>query len=195
MRIEAARLALAALRGRPSAPPLARSLFGGPTREAPARVPMLRRVGGGYRHFDAGGPGGGRSGYAWWWDFARSASARRAIAVGGGAAFAAYVYTLEVVPVTGRWHNVALSREAERRLGARTFSQIQREARTKGALLPADHPQARRVRRVGMRVAGAVERLRKHEPSAGVRHLQDLDWEVRARARARGRGAARRAAD
>ena len=153
--------------GKLASPPLARTLFGssGPAREVP-RAPVLRRI--------------RRS--SWrdmsWSEFVGSAATRRTLAVGGGAAAVAYVYTLERVPIAGRFHNGALSRDAERKLGSRTYEQVKEEARANGTLLPANHPQAQRVRRVGKRVAQAVERLRKHETSSsGVHHLKDLEWE------------------
>ena len=125
----------------------------------------------GYRRFTR--PGGGNSG---WQPFASNWR----VALGCGAAcVAAYVYTLEPVSVTHRYRNLLLSERAERALGARVFEGVKREALANRTLLRSSDPRSQRVRRVGKRVAAAVERLRQKLAKTGEahRHLRALNWE------------------
>lgn len=83
------------------------------------------------------------------------------------------------MPVTGRYHNIILSVDAERALGRRVYNQVKQEAQQSRTLLPDNDARVMRVRRVGRRVAKAVERLRRqlHETSKRTKHLDRLEWE------------------
>ena len=83
------------------------------------------------------------------------------------------------VPVTGRYHNIVLSVDAERALGRRVYNQVKQEARQNRSLLPDNDARVVRVRRIGRRVAKAVERLRRHlqAQSLTTKHLEKLEWE------------------
>lgn len=93
-----------------------------------------------------------------------------------------YVCTLEEVPVTGRYHSLLLTVGAERALGTQTFETVKRDAAANRRLLSPNDPRSRRVRRVGKRIAVAVERLRRRQAAlrgrtVAHRHLRDLQWE------------------
>ena len=91
----------------------------------------------------------------------------------------AYVYTLEPVPVTRRYRNLLLTERTERQLGARVFEQVKQQSLGNRTLLRPSDARTQRVRRVGKRIAVAVERLRKKLATSGEahRHLRALDWE------------------
>jgi predicted Zn-dependent protease len=56
-----------------------------------------------------------------------------------------------------RQQHLGLSPKKEYELGVEAYQQILEEAREKNALLPADSPETRRVRRVGERIVKAVQ--------------------------------------
>ncbi|GFR49005.1 hypothetical protein Agub_g11026 [Astrephomene gubernaculifera] len=119
----------------------------------------------GYQHFK--GRGGG-------WSFTgpRTAYTLTAVAAGG---VLYYVYCLEQVPYTGRWHSIMLVSAAnERWMGRTTFEEQKAIARAEGRLLPDAHPDVQRVRRLGLAIAAAAV-----DGGGGGRydHMRDAQWE------------------
>ncbi|XBI48367.1 mitochondrial metalloendopeptidase OMA1-like [Triticum dicoccoides] len=134
----------------------------------------------------------GRGGEAWYHDW-RKVAAR--VLAPGAAAIAAYYHNLETVPYTNRTHLVFLSPRVERWLGGRAFDDLKKEKA--GMILPAEHYESVRVRRITSEIVWAARctlgvapvdpagellndrfMARNYGKQAMTRHLDGLDWEV-----------------
>jgi len=93
-----------------------------------------------------------------------------------GTALAGSVYYynhLESVPITGRSHFIMLSSSSEQQLGASALHSVLSEYR--GRVLPQEHPDTRKVARIGKRIVAALNE--PFEKGASVVHLADIKWE------------------
>ena len=138
----------------------------------------------------AGAPAGGRSqrrrGFAAWSDGQyqhfrgrgpglRTARGPAVALVGGGVAAASglyYVTHLEMVPFSKRRHFIVTSVRQERQMGDHTYRQVLQQHR--GRVLPAGHPAARAVARVGQRLAREAGDLAAW--GGQVEHMRGLRW-------------------
>lgn len=104
---------------------------------------------GGYRSFGPdSGPGGRR--------FRSSPYAPYVVGFAAAGGVGYYVVHLDYAPYTGRRRCIDISRGQEIAIGDQAFQQLLQQY--DAAILPREHPDARRVRRVGLRIAQAVRR-------------------------------------
>lgn len=116
-----------------------------------------------YQHFQSRRPG-----------FALSRpQTRRLLVVAGVAGGVVLVLSQEEVPYTQRSHAILVNAGAEQQMGEQAYEEILAEAARDGTLVPAQHPAAQRVVRVGRRIAAVVENGKGGGFQA---HVRNLHW-------------------
>lgn len=104
----------------------------------------------------------------------RNPRMQRLLVVVGGGSLVVWVVSQEQVPYTGRSHAILITQASERAMGAQTFAAVLEEAKQEGTLVSPNSPAARRVERVGRRIADTLE----HGRGGGFQgHVKGLDWE------------------